>query len=207
MMSGKMKQSVLVRVNVSIAVIIICVIAMLAYSNIKAIRTIRDKAEKTYQSMGEYYANDLKANLNSIAEYLLRISDTSEYYNVAYSGKNSELINALAKQKLYNRLNDDILVYRPADYFFTYRKADSTIMLVASAQKSAKTPNWEIKDQLALLMIDGFLSLIHISSSRFIPFNMAFLPNFFLISSIAFCMLFSRSKAAFSFSCFFCSSP
>ena len=44
MMSGKMKQSVLVRVNVSIAVIIICVIAMLAYSNIKAIRTIRDKA-------------------------------------------------------------------------------------------------------------------------------------------------------------------
>ena len=110
MMSGKMKQSVLVRVNVSIAVIIICVIAMLAYSNIKAIRTIRDKAEKTYQSMGEYYANDLKANLNSIAEYLLRISDTSEYYNVAYSGKNSELINALAKQKLYNRLNDDILV-------------------------------------------------------------------------------------------------
>lgn len=154
-MPGKLKKSVLVRVNVIIAVIIICVIAMLAYSNIKAIRTIRDKAEKTYQSMGEYYANDLKANLNSIAEYLLRVSDTSEYYNVAYSGKNSELINALAKQKLYNRLNDDILVYRPADYFFTYRKADSALMLVASALKSAKTPNWEIKDQLALLMSEG----------------------------------------------------
>lgn len=151
-MPEKWKKSVLVRVNVIIAVIIICVIAMLAYSNIKAIRTIRDKAEKTYQSMGEYYANDLNSNLNSVAEYLLRISDTSEYYNMAYSGKNSELINALAKQKLYNKLNDDILVYRPVDYFFTYRKADSALMLAASAQKSAKTPNWKIKDQLALLM-------------------------------------------------------
>ena len=115
------KKSVVVRVNFMISVIIFCMIGMLVFSCLSAMKTVWKKSMRTYQSMGEYYAGDVASNLKNILEYLLRIHETADYYGLLYYGQNREFVNNQARQRLYNQLNEDILIYRSADYFLTFK--------------------------------------------------------------------------------------
>ena len=63
------KKSVVVRVNFMISVIIFCMIVMLVFSCLSAMKTVWKKSMRTYQSMGEYYAGDVASNLKNILEY------------------------------------------------------------------------------------------------------------------------------------------
>ena len=81
-MLSKMKKSVVICMNSLISVIIFCMIIMLLCSCISAARTTWKQAKKTYHSMGEYYTRDVENNLSNVSDYLLRISETADYYGI-----------------------------------------------------------------------------------------------------------------------------
>ncbi len=148
------KKSVVVRVNFMISVIIFCMIVMLVFSCLSAMKTVWKKSMRTYQSMGEYYAGDVASNLKNILEYLLRIHETADYYGLLYYGQNREFVNNQARQRLYNQLNEDILIYRSADYFFTFKDAYTDIMLIQSPRKTVETSNLDFVEEIRNLLQD-----------------------------------------------------
>lgn len=81
-MLSKMKKSVVICMNSLISVIIFCMIIMLLCSCVSAARTTWKQAKKTYHSMVEYYTRDVENNLRNISDYLLRISETADYYGM-----------------------------------------------------------------------------------------------------------------------------
>ena len=50
--------------------------------------------------------------------------------------EDKESMNNLSRQRLYNQLNEDILVYSSADYFLYFKT--NMLMMVESAKKKAK---------------------------------------------------------------------
>ena len=84
---------------------------MLLCSCVSAARTTWKQAKKTYHSMVEYYTRDVENNLSNISDYLLRISETADYYGMTNCEEDKESMNNLSRQRLYNQLNEDILVY------------------------------------------------------------------------------------------------
>ena len=120
-MLSKMKKSVVICMNSLISVIIFCMIIMLLCSCVSAARTTWKQAKKTYHSMVEYYTRDVENNLSNISDYLLRISETADYYGMTNCEEDKESMNNLSRQRLYNQLNEDILVYSSADYFFIFQ--------------------------------------------------------------------------------------
>ena len=151
-MLSKMKKSVVICMNSLISVIIFCMIIMLLCSCISAARTTWKQAKKTYHSMGEYYTRDVENNLRNISDYLLRISETADYYGMTNCEEDKESMNNLSRQRLYNQLNEDILVYSSADYFFIFQDKYADIMMVESAKKKAKIQSQNIREQLKRLL-------------------------------------------------------
>ena len=151
-MLSKMKKSVVICMNSLISVIILCMIIMLLCSCISAARTTWKQAKKTYHSMGEYYTRDVENNLSNVSDYLLRISETADYYGMTNCEEDKESMNNLSRQRLYNQLNEDILVYSSADYFFIFQDKYADIMMVESAKKKAKIQSQNIREQLKRLL-------------------------------------------------------
>lgn len=151
-MLSKMKKSVVICMNSLISVIIFCMIIMLLCSCISAARTTWKQAKKTYHSMGEYYTRDVENNLSNVSDYLLRISETADYYGMTNCEEDKESMNNLSRQRLYNQLNEDILVYSSADYFFIFQEKYADIMMVESAKKKAKIQSQNIREQLKRLL-------------------------------------------------------
>ena len=127
-------------------------IIMLLCSCISAARTTWKQAKKTYHSMGEYYTRDVENNLSNVSDYLLRISETADYYGMTNCEEDKESMNNLSRQRLYNQLNEDILVYSSADYFFIFQDKYADIMMVESAKKKAKIQSQNIREQLKRLL-------------------------------------------------------
>lgn len=151
-MLSKMKKSVVICMNSLISVIIFCMIIMLLCSCVSAARTTWKQAKKTYHSMVEYYTRDVENNLRNISDYLLRISETADYYGMTNCEEDKESMNNLSRQRLYNQLNEDILVYSSADYFFIFQDKYADIMMVESAKKKAKIQSQNIREQLKRLL-------------------------------------------------------
>ena len=151
-MLSKMKKSVVICMNSLISVIIFCMIIMLLCSCVSAARTTWKQAKKTYHSMVEYYTRDVENNLSNISDYLLRISETADYYGMSNCEEDKESMNNLSRQRLYNQLNEDILVYSSADYFFIFQDKYADIMMVESAKKKAKIQSQNIREQLKRLL-------------------------------------------------------
>lgn len=151
-MLSKMKKSVVICMNSLISVIIFCMIIMLLCSCVSAARTTWKQAKKTYHSMVEYYTRDVENNLSNISDYLLRISETADYYGMTNCEEDKESMNNLSRQRLYNQLNEDILVYSSADYFFIFQDKYADIMMVESAKKKAKIQSQNIREQLKRLL-------------------------------------------------------
>ena len=103
---------------------------MLLCSCVSAARTTWKQAKKTYHSMVEYYTRDVENNLRNISDYLLRISETADYDGMTNCEEDKESMNNLSRQRLYNQLNEDILVYSSADYFFIFQDKYADIMMV-----------------------------------------------------------------------------
>ena len=143
-MLSKMKKSVVICMNSLISVIIFCMIIMLLCSCVSAARTTWKQAKKTYHSMVEYYTRDVENNLSNISDYLLRISETADYYGMTNCEEDKESMNNLSRQRLYNQLNEDILVYSSADYFFIFQDK--------YAEKKAKIQSQNIREQLKRLL-------------------------------------------------------
>lgn len=127
-------------------------IIMLLCSCVSAARTTWKQAKKTYHSMVEYYTRDVENNLRNISDYLLRISETADYYGMTNCEEDKESMNNLSRQRLYNQLNEDILVYSSADYFFIFQDKYADIMMVESAKKKAKIQSQNIREQLKRLL-------------------------------------------------------
>lgn len=127
-------------------------IIMLLCSCVSAARTTWKQAKKTYHSMVEYYMRDVENNLRNISDYLLRISETADYYGMTNCEEDKESMNNLSRQRLYNQLNEDILVYSSADYFFIFQDKYADIMMVESAKKKAKIQSQNIREQLKRLL-------------------------------------------------------
>ena len=127
-------------------------IIMLLCSCVSAARTTWKQAKKTYHSMVEYYTRDVENNLRNISNYLLRISETADYYGMTNCEEDKESMNNLSRQRLYNQLNEDILVYSSADYFFIFQDKYADIMMVESAKKKAKIQSQNIREQLKRLL-------------------------------------------------------
>ena len=127
-------------------------IIMLLCSCVSAARTTWKQAKKTYHSMVEYYTRDVENNLSNISDYLLRISETADYYGMTNCEEDKESMNNLSRQRLYNQLNEDILVYSSADYFFIFQDKYADIMMVESAKKKAKIQSQNIREQLKRLL-------------------------------------------------------
>ena len=102
--------------------------------------------------MVEYYTRDVENNLRNISDYLLRISETADYYGMTNCEEDKESMNNLSRQRLYNQLNEDILVYSSADYFFIFQDKYADIMMVESAKKKAKIQSQNIREQLKRLL-------------------------------------------------------
>ena len=151
-MLSKMKKSVVICMNSLISVIIFCMIIMLLCSCVSAARTTWKQAKKTYHSMVEYYTRDVENNLSNVSDYLLRISETADYYGMTNCEEDKESMNNLSRQRLYNQLNEDILVYSSADYFFIFQDKYADIMMVESAKKKAKIQSQNIREQLKRLL-------------------------------------------------------
>ena len=151
-MLSKMKKSVVICMNSLISVIIFCMIIMLLCSCVSAARTTWKQAKKTYHSMVEYYTRDVENNLRNISDYLLRISETADYYGMTNCEEDKESMNNLSRQRLYNQLNEDILIYSSADYFFIFQDKYADIMMVESAKKKAKIQSQNIREQLKRLL-------------------------------------------------------
>ena len=66
--------------------------------------------------------------------------------------EDKESMNNLSRQRLYNQLNEDILVYSSADYFFIFQDKYADIMMVESAKKKAKIQSQNIREQLKRLL-------------------------------------------------------
>lgn len=127
-------------------------IIMLLCSCVSAARTTWKQAKKTYHSMVEYYTRDVENNLSNVSDYLLRISETADYYGMTNCEEDKESMNNLSRQRLYNQLNEDILVYSSADYFFIFQDKYADIMMVESAKKKAKIQSQNIREQLKRLL-------------------------------------------------------
>ena len=154
-MLSKMKKSVVICMNSLISVIIFCMIIMLLCSCVSAARTTWKQAKKTYHSIVEYYTRDVENNLRNISDYLLRISETADYYGMTNCEEDKESMNNLSRQRLYNQLNEDILVFcslGSADYFFIFQDKYADIMMVESAKKKAKIQSQNIREQLKRLL-------------------------------------------------------
>ena len=145
-----------------IAALISIMAALLFYCNLYATWAVRERASDSYLSMGKYYTKDLDTKLYAIAEYLAGSSMELDFQTIVYAdAQNRKDKYALAKEALYLQLSQDILMYKPVEYFFIYSPKD--MMLVPSTTQTRTLDSIEKKEGLSALLETVIqLSLIHI---------------------------------------------
>lgn len=147
----KIGRSFVGRTVLIIAALISIMAALLFYCNLYATRAVRERASDSYLSMGKYYTKDLDTKLYAIAEYLAGSSMESDFQTIVYAdAQNRKDKYALAKEALYSQMSHDILMYKPAEYFFIYSPAD--MMLVPSTTQTRTLDSIEMKEGLSALM-------------------------------------------------------
>ena len=115
----KISKSFVGKMFLIIAVFIGMMAVMVFYCNLYAMWAIRERASDSYLSMGKYYTKDLDTKLYAITEYMAGSSMETDFHVIAYSDRQKmEDKYALAKEALYRSLSQDILMYRPLEYFF-----------------------------------------------------------------------------------------
>ena len=134
-----------------IAALISIMAALLFYCNLYATWAVRERASDSYLSMGKYYTKDLDTKLYAIAEYLAGSSMELDFQTIVYAdAQNRKDKYALAKEALYLQLSQDILMYKPVEYFFIYSPKD--MMLVPSTTQTRTLDSIEMKEGLSALL-------------------------------------------------------
>ena len=150
----KISKSFVGKMFLIIAVFIGMMAVMVFYCNLYAMWAIRERVSDSYLSMGKYYTKDLDTKLYAITEYMAGSSMETDFHVIAYSDRQKmEDKYALAKEALYRSLSQDILMYRPLEYFFIYTQED--MMLVPSATQARTLGSIEMAEGLRALLSEG----------------------------------------------------
>ena len=150
----KISKSFVGKMFLIIAVFIGMMAVMVFYCNLYAMWAIRERASDSYLSMGKYYTKDLDTKLYAITEYMAGSSMETDFHVIAYSDRQKmEDKYALAKEALYRSLSQDILMYRPLEYFFIYTQED--MMLVPSATQARTLDSIDMTEGLRTLLSAG----------------------------------------------------
>lgn len=137
--------------TVLIIAALIIMAALLFYCNLYATWAVRERVSDSYLSMGKYYTKDLDTKLDAIAEYLAGSSMELDFQTIVYAdAQNRKDKYALAKEALYLQMSQDILMHKPAEYFFIYSPED--MMLVPSTAQTRTLDSIEMKEGLSVLM-------------------------------------------------------
>lgn len=150
----KISKSFVGKMFLIIVVFIGMMAVMVFYCNLYAMWAIRERASDSYLSMGKYYTKALDTKLYAITEYMAGSSMETDFHVIAYSDRQKmEDKYALAKEALYRSLSQDILMYRPLEYFFIYTQED--MMLVPSATQARTLDSIDMTEGLRTLLSAG----------------------------------------------------
>lgn len=175
------------------------------------------KVNDTYGHItGDHVLIDVSKNVQSLLnndEYLIRWG--GEEFIVLVKGSEDEIrqkaekirhsVEMLELPKVSHiTISVGVAIYNGGDYQNTVKCADKALYFAKNNGRNhvlyiiMRWINYALCPPICALR-----SLAVAPSVRFMPFNIAFLPNFFLMSRTACCIFFSRSSS--SFSCIFCS--
>lgn len=161
------RNSIRFKLVVGLLSVMLPLISFLIYNNFYAIRVVRNQVAESYKNMMTMYMNEIDNNLDSVDSYLsnLGVSNT-DLRIMLYSTNENDY--SLAKMRLYNKIKEDITMYRSIDSMYiysdskqdfieidnngiTYDKQDSIREHIANSIKQsgssgkAQTPNWSAK--------------------------------------------------------------
>lgn len=122
-------KSLRIKLVSSFLTITVLLAAILLFSSIYAIGTVRTQASAAYSNMVSLYLEQIDLSLSDVESYLsLAITYDENIYNISQSrSKNTHDISQVA---LARQLQNDIMVYKIIDCFFLYVPSNSTHLAV-----------------------------------------------------------------------------
>lgn len=109
--------------------IMLPLIIFLIYSNFYAIKLVRNQVSDSYKNMMTMYMNQIDNNLDAVDSYLSNLEASNNDLRIMLYSTN-ENDYSLAKMRLYNKIKEDINIYRVIDsvYFYSAAKMDFTVI-------------------------------------------------------------------------------
>lgn len=130
----QIKNSTIAKLIIFLSFTILLLICLLVVSNFYAMQVVRKQVSSSYKSMVLYFVQDMDSHLNDVTNYLSNISTgDSDFRSLIYTGTDeTDGDYEFSKYNLYYRLTQDIILYKPLDYYFYYSINRDDLMLVSS---------------------------------------------------------------------------
>lgn len=148
-LSGWSTRSLRIKLAISVLIMTVPLVAMLIYNNVYAIHVVRGQ-------VAESYRDSLTLNMNQID---VALNDADRYMNaLAYSNELLALGQAVTdddyytlKVYLFNKLSEDIALYRSVSSFFVYQDSREEFMNVPN---SGNYPTYGQDNQIKQFVVD-----------------------------------------------------
>ncbi|WP_127460776.1 sensor histidine kinase [Paenibacillus elgii] len=123
------KNSVKFKIVSGFILVVAPLVFLLFYNNIYSMNVVRDQVSMNYSKMLAHYVNVTDNALKEFDYYFYRMESDPEIVSMqAYRSYKDDYI--LAKQKVYNKLIQDLGYYSLIDTFFVYAKSNEDLFIV-----------------------------------------------------------------------------
>lgn len=128
-----MKDSLWIKLMLSVVIMTVPFVAMLIYNNFYAIHVVRGQVTDSYKNTLNLYMNQIDASLNDADLYMNSIVSNG-YDLLLLSQAKSDNDYYSSKIFIYNKLAKDIALYRSVESFFVYEDQRNDYMSITNTQ-------------------------------------------------------------------------
>lgn len=123
------KNSLRIKLTISILIMTLPLVGMLLYNNFYAIKVVRGQVAHTYSDTLTLYMNQIDGELNGVDSYINSIAFGNDLLSVGHAVTDEDYYKT--KFHMFQKLSNDMALYRSLNSFFVYAKQRQDYMDVS----------------------------------------------------------------------------
>lgn len=121
------RNSLRIKLTFSVLIMTLPLVGMLLYNNFYSIHVVREQVAESYENMLSLYMNQMDSDLNDIDSYINTIAGTG-YDLISLDLAETDDDYYMAKAYVFNKLSNDMALYKLLGSFFVYAEGRDDYM-------------------------------------------------------------------------------
>lgn len=121
------RNSLRIKLTFSVLIMTLPLVGMLLYNNFYSIHVVREQVAESYENMLSLYMNQMDSDLNDIDSYINTIAGTG-YDLISLDLAETDDDYYMAKAYVFNKLSNDMALYKLLGSFFVYAEVRDDYM-------------------------------------------------------------------------------